>query len=144
MPSPVQEVRTVYGSCFWAPRDYSFPAMGALNVRSGDAFSLVFSAAEPDTLAEAQRLHEEIVELRRDERRTPVTVVANKADLREAISDAGAVCDWLWCAGLVEASVRTGENVLEVFRDLLSWTDVPSRTVPRGRSLLSRKATAVS
>ena len=124
---------------------YSFPAMRALSIRGGDAFALVYSADEPDTLTEVRRLRQEILEVR-GERFTPLTVVANKADLKESAhgvtslveedlkESAHGVTSLVeeeWSAGFVEASARTGENVLAVFRDLLSRADVPSPALQR-------------
>ena len=109
---------------------YSFPAMRALSIRGGDAFALVYSADEPDTLTEVRRLRQEILEVR-GERFSPLTVVANKADLKESAHGVTSLVEEEWSAGFVEASARTGENVLAVFRDLLSRADVPSPALQR-------------
>ncbi len=112
---------------------YSFPAMRALCIRTGDAFALVYAPDEPDSLEEVQRFREEILALK-GETFTGITVIENKADLgsrsRQATAEVMRAVEKDWGAGFVETSARTGENVTGVFRDLLQQMKLPSRVSP--------------
>ncbi|KPP61271.1 GTP-binding protein Rhes-like [Scleropages formosus] len=113
---------------------YSFPAMRKLCIRNSDAFALVYSIDDPESFDEVQRLREEILELKPGEKRTPVVVVANKLDMenqRLVLSeDMQPVVELDWNATFVEASAKSSENVLGVFRELLQQVHVPSRISP--------------
>ncbi|TRY64431.1 hypothetical protein DNTS_017126 [Danionella cerebrum] len=126
---------------------YAFPAMRALCIRTGDAFALVYSADEPDSLEEMQRLREEILELKGEDF-TAVTVVENKVDLdirnRQPTAEVMRTVEEDWGAGFVETSARSGENVTAVFRDLLQQMKLPSRVSPalrRRTQAMSRELT---
>ncbi|XP_076846095.1 RASD family member 3 [Brachyhypopomus gauderio] len=123
---------------------YAFPAMRALCIRTADAFALVYTAEERDSLEEVQRLRDEVLEIK-GETFTGITVVENKADLesrsRLASADVMRTVEEEWGAGFVETSARTGENVVAVFRDLLEQVKLPSRVSPalrRRRQMMTR------
>ncbi|XP_075209705.1 dexamethasone-induced Ras-related protein 1 [Chanos chanos] len=125
---------------------YPFPAMRALCIRTGDAFALVYSADEPDSFEEVQRLREEILELK-GEKFAGITVVGNKADAenrsRVATGEIMRIVEEEWGAGFVETSAYSGENVTGVFRDLLEQVKLPSRVSPalrRRRQTMMRES----
>ncbi|XP_067390325.1 ras-related protein Rap-2c-like [Emydura macquarii macquarii] len=108
---------------------YSFPAMRRLCIGRGDAFALVYSLPEPDSLAEAQRLRDEILEAKRGP--VPIVLVGNKSDLAPGEPDpriAAAQRDW-GCACL-ETSAKQGRNVAGLFQELLRQVNLPGRLSP--------------
>ncbi|XP_046899839.1 RASD family member 3 [Hypomesus transpacificus] len=115
---------------------YSFPAMRELCIRHSDAFVLVYAVDDPGSLEEVRRLREEILELKGGKCSTPITVVGNKADLMECdgrvlpTAEIMAMVELEWNASFVEASARTGENAVELFRALLQQVNLPSRLSP--------------
>ncbi|XP_015215668.2 RASD family member 3 [Lepisosteus oculatus] len=112
---------------------YSFPAMRKLCIRDGDAFALVYSIEDPDSFAEVRRLREEIVELKGD-KLTAIAVVGNKADLENQrqvpAEDILSTVELDWNATFLEASAKSSENVLGVFKELLQQVNLPSRLSP--------------
>ncbi|MBN3323353.1 RAP1B protein, partial [Atractosteus spatula] len=112
---------------------YSFPAMRKLCIRDGDAFALVYSIEDPDSFAEVRRLREEILELKGD-KLTPIAVVGNKADLENQrqvpAEDILPTVELDWNATFLEASAKSSENVLGVFKELLQQVNLPSRLSP--------------
>lgn len=126
---------------------YSFPAMRELCIRHSDAFALVYAVDDPGSLEEVRRLRDEILELRGD-KSAPITVVGSKADLTEAegrvllAADVMATVETEWDANFVEASARTGDNTVAVFRALLQQVSLPYRLSPvmrRRRDTLPRQ-----
>ncbi|XP_029914471.1 RASD family member 3 [Myripristis murdjan] len=126
---------------------YSFPAMRELCIRHGDAFALVYAVDDPGSLEEVRRLRDEILELRGG-KGAPITVVGSKADLTEAdgrallAADVMATVETEWDANFVEASARTGDNTVGVFRTLLQQVSLPHRLSPvmrRRRETLPRQ-----
>nr|XP_019964906.1 PREDICTED: GTP-binding protein Rhes-like [Paralichthys olivaceus] len=127
---------------------YSFPAMRELCIRHSDAFALVYAVDDPGSFQEVRRLRDEILELRGG-KSAPITVVGNKSDLTEAegrellAADAMSTVEGEWDANFVEASARTGENTVGVFRALLQQVELPHRLSPalsRRRDTLPRPA----
>ncbi|KAI1896110.1 hypothetical protein AGOR_G00091440 [Albula goreensis] len=112
---------------------YAFPAMRKLCIRNSDAFALVYSIDDPESFEEVQRLREEILELR-DEKLVPITVVGNKADLENqrlvATSEIMSTVELDWNASFVEASAKSSDNVMGVFKELLQQVNLPSRLSP--------------
>ncbi|KAG7491891.1 hypothetical protein MATL_G00009080 [Megalops atlanticus] len=112
---------------------YSFPAMRKLCIRNSDAFALVYSIDDPESFEEVQRLREEILELKGD-KFTPITVVGNKVDLEnQRLVSTGEIMSTVeldWNASFVEASAKTSENVMGVFKELLQQVNLPSRLSP--------------
>ncbi|XP_059189247.1 ras-related protein Rap-1b-like [Centropristis striata] len=126
---------------------YSFPAMRELSIRHSDAFALVYAVDDPGSLEEVRRLRDEILELRGD-KSAPITVVGNKADLKDSegrvllAADVMATVEGEWDANFVEASARTGGNTVGVFQALLQQVNLPhlSPTVRRRRDTMPRPA----
>ncbi|XP_023670834.1 ras-related protein Rap-1b-like [Paramormyrops kingsleyae] len=112
---------------------YSFPAMRKLCIRNGDAFALVYSVDDRESFNEVQRLRDEILELK-DEKHIPLTVVGNKVDLENQrlvrTEDIMPIVEFDWNASFVEASAKTSENVLGVFKEILRQVNLPSRISP--------------
>ncbi|XP_051570485.1 GTP-binding protein Rhes-like [Myxocyprinus asiaticus] len=112
---------------------YSFPAMRKLSIQNGDAFTLVFSVDDPESLEAIKSLREEILEVKED-KFTPIVVVGNKKDKlhkrRVSANDVLAVVELDWNNCFLEASAKENENVMEVFRELLQQANLPSHLSP--------------
>ncbi|XP_062875157.1 rasd family member 4 [Trichomycterus rosablanca] len=112
---------------------YSFPAMRKLSIQNGDAFALVYSVDDPESLKVVKSLRKEILEVK-ENKFTPVVVVGNKTDLeaerRVYADDVLATMELDWNNCFLEASAKENNNVLEVFRELLQQVNVPSRLSP--------------
>ncbi len=112
---------------------YSFPAMRKLSIQNGDAFALVYSMDDPESLEAVKRLREEILEVKED-KVTPIVVVGNKKDrMQERRVSADDVLekvelDWNNC--FLETSAKENENVMEVFKELLQQANLPSCLSP--------------
>lgn len=114
---------------------YSFPSMRELCIRHSDAFALVYAVDDPGSLAEVQRLRDEILQ-QRGSKGAPIVVVGSKADLSELegrvllAADVMATVEDQWDADFVEASARTGGNAVGVFRALLQRVKSTERLSP--------------
>ncbi|XP_076843542.1 rasd family member 4 [Brachyhypopomus gauderio] len=112
---------------------YSFPAMRKLSIQNGDAFALVYSVDNPESLEAVKSLREEILEIKED-KFTPIVVVGNKADRKSerqvSPEDVLATVELDWNNCFLEASAKENANVLEVFRELLQQANLPSRLSP--------------
>lgn len=62
---------------------YSFPAMRELCIRHSDAFALVYAVDDPGSLAEVERLRDEILQ-QRGSKGAPIVVVGSKAEIGRA------------------------------------------------------------
>lgn len=112
---------------------YEFPAMRKLSMRSGDAFALVYSVDNPDSLEIVKRLREEILDVK-EEKCPPMVVVGNKKDNVDAQKvfwdDVMTTVELEWNCRLLETSAKENLNVTEVFRELLREVNLPSRLSP--------------
>ncbi|KAF4080268.1 hypothetical protein AMELA_G00168440 [Ameiurus melas] len=112
---------------------YSFPAMRKLSIRNGDAFALVYSIDDAESLELIKNLHDEILEVKED-KFTPIVVVGNKSDrddCRQVSSeDVLAMVELDWNNNFLEASAKENKHVMEVFRELLQQTNLPRRLSP--------------
>lgn len=112
---------------------YSFPAMRKLSIRNGDAFALVYSIDDAESLEMIKNLHDEILEVKED-KFTPIVVVGNKSDRDEcrqvSSEDVLAMVELDWNNNFLEASAKENEHVMEVFRELLQQTNLPMRLSP--------------
>ncbi|KAM4030384.1 ras-related protein Rap-1b-like [Anomaloglossus baeobatrachus] len=112
---------------------YEFPAMRKLCMRSGDAFALVYSVDDPDSLEIVRRLREEILDVK-EEKCPPMVVVGNKKDNVDAQKvfwdDVMTTVELEWNCRLLETSAKENLNVTEVFRELLREVNLPSRLSP--------------
>ncbi|XP_061088544.1 RASD family member 3 [Conger conger] len=112
---------------------YSFPAMRKLCILNGDAFALVYSIDDRQSFEEVQRLREEILELKGG-KFAPITVVGNKVDLENqrllATGEIMPIVELDWNASFVEASAKSNENVMGVFKELLQQVNLPSHLSP--------------
>ncbi|KAJ8246088.1 hypothetical protein GJAV_G00263520 [Gymnothorax javanicus] len=112
---------------------YSFPAMRKLCILNGDAFALVYSVVDPESFEEVRRMREEILELK-GEKFVPITVVGNKVDLENqrllATGEIMPIVELDWNASFVEASAKSSENVMGVFKELLQHVNLPSHLSP--------------
>lgn len=112
---------------------YSFPAMRKLSIRNGDAFALVYSIDDAESLETVKNLRDEILEVKED-KLTPIMVVGNKSDRDEcrqvSSADVLATVELDWNNNFLEASAKENEHVVEVFRELLQQTNLPRRLSP--------------
>ncbi|XP_056609542.1 rasd family member 4 [Triplophysa dalaica] len=112
---------------------YSFPAMRKLSIQNGDAFALVYSVDDPESLEAVKSLREEILEIKED-KCTPIVVVGNKKDRlqerRVSADDVLATVELDWNNCFLEASAKENDNVMEVFRELLQLANLPSCLSP--------------
>ncbi|XP_061767205.1 GTP-binding protein Rhes-like [Nerophis ophidion] len=112
---------------------YSFPAMRKLSIQNSDAFALVYAVDEPESLEVVKSLRDEILEIKED-KYTPMVVVGNKTDRlqerRVSGEDVLSTVEKDWNCSYLEASAKDNANVLEVFKELLQQTNLPSRLSP--------------
>lgn len=112
---------------------YSFPAMRKLSIRNGDAFALVYSIDDAESLKTVKNLRDEILEIKQD-KFTPIVVVGNKSDRDEyrqvSFEDVLAAVELDWNNNFLEASAKENEHVVELFTELLQQTNLPRRLSP--------------
>ncbi|XP_061535868.1 GTP-binding protein Rhes-like [Phycodurus eques] len=112
---------------------YSFPAMRRLSIQSSDAFALVYAVDDPESLEAVKSLRDEILEIKED-KYTPIVVVGNKTDRagerRVSADDVLSTVEMDWNNSYLEASAKDNANVMEVFKELLQQTNLPSRLSP--------------
>ncbi|XP_026856174.2 rasd family member 4 [Electrophorus electricus] len=112
---------------------YAFPAMRKLSIQNGDAFALVYSVDDPESLEAVKSLRKEILEIKED-KLTPIVVVGNKADRdgerQVSAEDVLATVELDCNSCFLEASAKENANVMEVFRELLQQANLPSRLSP--------------
>ncbi|XP_030639178.1 ras-related protein Rap-2c-like [Chanos chanos] len=112
---------------------YSFPAMRKLCIQSSDAFALVYAIDDPESFETVKRLREEILEVKED-KLTPIVVVGNKMDLEDErqilADDVLSTVELDWNNSFIETSAKENNSVVEVFRELLQQTNLPSRLSP--------------
>ncbi|KHN80303.1 GTP-binding protein [Toxocara canis] len=109
--------------------NFNFPDMRKLAIASADSFLLVFAVDDIQSFKAMSELWSEICERRADIRQMPTVVVGNKSDLlSKKIYEATATA---WTSRLnakvryVEASAKTAENVVSIFRNLLQLSGFP-------------------
>ncbi|XP_061685256.1 ras-related protein Rap-2b-like [Syngnathoides biaculeatus] len=112
---------------------YSFPAMRKLSIQNSDAFALVYAVDDPESLEAVKSLRDEILEIKED-KYTPIVVVGNKTDRagerRVSADDVLSTVEMDWNNSYLEASAKDNANVVEVFKELLQQTNLPSRLSP--------------
>ncbi|KAK6300375.1 GTP-binding protein Rhes [Coregonus clupeaformis] len=113
---------------------YSFPAMRKLSIQNSDAFALVYAVDDAESLEAVKSLRDEILEVKED-KHIPIVVVGNKADRagsdrQVAADDVLSTVELDWNNSYVETSAKENDNVMEVFRELLQQTNLPSRLSP--------------
>ncbi|XP_045547222.1 GTP-binding protein Rhes [Salmo salar] len=121
---------------------YSFPAMRKLSIQNSDAFALVYAVDDAESLKAVKSLRDEILEVKED-KYIPIVVVGNKADRagsdrQVAADDVLSTVELDWNNSYVETSAKENNNVIEVFRELLQQTNLPSRLSP---ALMRRRET---
>lgn len=112
---------------------YSFPAMRKLSIRNGDAFALVYSIDDAESLETVKNLRDEILEVKED-KFMPIVVVGNKSDRGEcrqvSAEDVLAMVELDWNNNFLEASAKENEHVIELFEELLQQTNLSMRLSP--------------
>ncbi|KAF7652214.1 hypothetical protein LDENG_00099920 [Lucifuga dentata] len=112
---------------------YSFPAMRKLSIQNSDAFALVYSVDDPESLEAVKSLRDEILEVK-ENKYTPIVVVGNKIDRQDerqvSSKDVLSTVELDWNNSFLEASAKENDNVMEIFRELLQQANLPSRLSP--------------
>ncbi|VDK43116.1 unnamed protein product [Anisakis simplex] len=110
--------------------NFNFPDMRKLAIASADSFLLVFAVDDIQSFKEMSELWSEICERRADIRQMPTVIVGNKRDVSsKKIYEATASA---WTSRLnaniryIEASAKTSENVISIFRNLLELSNFPN------------------
>ena len=97
-----------------------FPAMVEVSLSSADAVLLVFSVGDTESFEHIALLRDMVMKSRGPD--MPMVVVGNKTDLERKVdmveTEALVQCDWE--NGYVECSAKQNENILDVFKELLS------------------------
>lgn len=110
---------------------YQFPAMKRLTIERGDAFIIVYSLADDDSIEEMLRLRQEIIDMK-GTTEVPIVIVGNKTDLvtkdtREKVRR--KLSRLLGGENLIrsETSAKFAINVNGVFQALLGQIAVVSK-----------------
>ncbi|KAK9479879.1 P-loop containing nucleoside triphosphate hydrolase protein [Lipomyces japonicus] len=99
-----------------------FTAMRELYINNGQGFLLVYNMTDRSSLQELERVHDQILRIK-DVANAPIVIVGNKADLSHArtvpFQEAKSAASRWGSSALYETSARTGQNVNDVFLDLV-------------------------
>jgi len=98
-----------------------YTAMRDTWLRMGDAFILVFSLTDNNSLQEVKTLHDAIVEAK-DSDNVPIVLVGNKKDLvdkRQVPAETAQEIARSWTSPFIETSAKTAENVERVFFEIV-------------------------
>lgn len=111
-----------------------------ITMANADAFLVVYSVANVDSLLDGQDFIQTILEIKAG-KSVPIVLVGNKADLDEPTRvvsfDDGKALANKYSIGFLEVSAKEGKKVDDVFEDLL--TRVEQRRLSRMRSTHSVK-----
>lgn len=103
--------------------DQQFPAMQQLYMRDAQAFFLVFSVDNRESVDEASKLRDKIIAAKGDQGQAPIVLVANKVDLPSdnwvMSEDDMLDLSSRWGCPLVEASAKKNVHVDEMFGTML-------------------------
>ena len=106
---------------------YDFPAMVGVSLRSADAVLIVFSVTDKESWDSLGQLRDIVMEYGRPD--IPMVMAGNKAEEEKRVVTRAAVEELVegdWDDVYVECSAKTGENVSEVFRRLISLASLTS------------------
>ncbi|KRY01413.1 GTP-binding protein Di-Ras2 [Trichinella pseudospiralis] len=108
----------------------SYPDMRRLRLATAEALIFVFSLDSLNSFLQVKELMKEAAERRKDIDTIPIILVGNKVDIPEIKVDREMVNKWLAISVVkrytpyLETSAKTGENILEIFRQLLRLSKV--------------------
>ncbi|KRY23282.1 GTP-binding protein Di-Ras2 [Trichinella patagoniensis] len=108
----------------------SYPDMRRLRLATAEALIFVFSLDSLNSFLQVKELMKEAAERRKDIDTVPIILVGNKVDIPEIKVDREMVNKWLGISVVkrytpyLETSAKTGENILEIFRQLLRLSKV--------------------
>lgn len=119
---------------------HQFPAMQRLNIQKGNAFILVYSITNLQSLEELKAVYKEIVEIKcveQEQRIVPMMLVGNKSDETTnrivTVHTGQSVADQMNCA-FIETSAKANTNIKEAFQELLKLDPKNSNLIIEGSS----------
>ena len=110
---------------------YDFPAMVGVSLRSVDAVLIVFSVTDKESWECLGQLRDIVMEYGRPD--IPMVMAGNKAEEEKRVVTRAAIEELVegdWDDVYVECSAKTGENISEVFRRLVSQASHTSLDTP--------------
>ena len=110
---------------------YDFPAMVGVSLRSVDAVLIVFSVTDKESWDSLGQLRDIVMEYGRPD--IPMVMAGNKAEEEKRVVTRAAIEELVegdWDDVYVECSAKTGENISEVFRRLVSLASHTSLDTP--------------
>ncbi|XP_033629950.1 GTP-binding protein Di-Ras2-like [Asterias rubens] len=107
-----------------------FPAMRRLSISTANAFLLVYSVDDHNSLEVVRQIYEQIREQRSNFDELPIVVVGNKtdrADFRavEEIEMHDLIVREAWNCAFLEVCARENLGVLDIFQKLLQMAKIP-------------------
>ncbi|XP_041364935.1 ras-related protein Rap-2a-like [Gigantopelta aegis] len=113
---------------------HAFPAMRKLAIATSDAFVLVYSVSNDSSFDAVKELRDQVIAERNDED-VPIVIVGNKTDVKEqnrsiCKETAETLVNVEWGNGYVEASAKDNWNIVGIFKEILSQSNIQYNLSP--------------